>query len=230
MKTLGSVALAVDEALARDHGAGDVGFADLGHVEKLGVAEILRANVARDRNRRGVDDAAYQSLNQKAHLVQLHDGDVGSGIEIPHPEHGARQRIGRRPDAGDADPFALELLRRFDFWIDDEAVERLVENRAHEQCVGAAQIGADAGIGDRLGDGHFAGQERLERENAAGVYEFNIEAVFLKQARVVGDPRDRLIDGDCTVSQAQGRGFTGFGGRAPIDRKCEHTSNRYCHC
>ena len=108
------IALAVDEALARHHGAGDVGLADLGHVEKLGEAEILRANITRYRDRRRVDNAVDQALHQQAHLIELHDRDIGIRIQVPHFQHRARERIGCRADARDADPFAFQIRRRLD--------------------------------------------------------------------------------------------------------------------
>ncbi len=105
------VALAVDEALARDDGSRDVGFADLGHVEELGEAEIFRADITRDRDRRRIDDAVDQPLHEQAHFVELHDRYIGIGIQVPHFQHRARERVGRRADARDADPFALQIRR-----------------------------------------------------------------------------------------------------------------------
>ena len=98
-------------------------------------------------------------------------------------------------------------MRRLDFPVDDEAIERLVEDRAHEECVGAAQIGADASVGDRLRDGDFTGEQRLQRGDAAGVHEFDVEAMFLEMAGVVRDPRDRLVDGDGAVGETQSSWF-----------------------
>ena len=96
--------------------------------------------------------------------------------------------------------------------IDDETVERFVEDRAHEQRVRAAQVGTDAGIGNRLCDRDFAREERLQRQDTAGVNKLDVEAVFFKMAGVVGDPWNRLIDRDGAVSQPQWRGFAGFRG------------------
>ncbi len=98
------------------------------------------------------------------------------------------------------------------FGVDDETVERFVEDRAQEQRVGAAQVGTDAGIGDRLGDGDFAGEERLQRQNAAGVNQLDVQAVLLEVAGVVGNPGDRLVDRDGAVGQAQVCRFAGFSG------------------
>jgi len=83
-EALRRIALTIDKALARDQCSRDVGFADFRHVEELCVAEVLRANVAGNRNRCGVNYAIHQTLNQKSHFVQLHNGHVGRGIEVPH--------------------------------------------------------------------------------------------------------------------------------------------------
>lgn len=190
--------------------AGDVGLADLGHVEKLGIAQVLRANIARDRDRRGVDDAIDQTLHQQAHLVQLHDGHVRRRIEVPHFEHRPRQRVGCRTDTGNADAFSFQIRRRLDRWVDDEAVKRLVEDGAEKERIRAAQVSADAGVGDRLGDGDFAGEQGVKRGDAAGVNQLDLHPVLLEVAGVESDPRDRLIDGDGAVGDTQRSGFSGF--------------------
>jgi hypothetical protein len=73
-------------------------------------------------------------------------------------------------------------LRRFDLGVDDKAVERLVENCAHENGIGAAKIRAHGSICRRLHDRHFTRQQRLQRRDTAGVNQFEIDAVLFEMA------------------------------------------------
>jgi hypothetical protein len=63
-----------------------------------------------------------------------------------------------------------------------------------------------------LRDGHFAGEQRLQRRDTAGVDDFDIEAMFSKMAGFDGDPGNRLVDRDRAVGQAQRRELGGLGG------------------
>ena len=80
------------------------------------------------------------------------------GIKAPHLEHRPRESVRRRAESGHADSLALEILGRFDLGIDHEAIEGFVEYRAEENGVGAVQISADAGVGDRLGNHNLPGE------------------------------------------------------------------------
>ena len=62
------------------------------------------------------------------------------------------------------------------------------------------------------GENEAAREERLQRQDTAGVNKLDVEAVFFKMAGVVGEPWNSLIDRDGAVSQPQWREFAGFRG------------------
>ena len=176
MNRWANVSLSVDEAFSGDHGSGDVGLVDLGHIEELDEPQVLCPYVAWNRDRRRVDHPVGQPLDQKAHFIELNKRDIRRGIQAPHLEHRPGQSVRRRTESRHADSLAFEILGRFDLGIDHEAIEGFVEYRAEENSVGAVQIGADAGIGDRLGNRNFAGEQSLQGQYAAGMNQFERRA------------------------------------------------------
>jgi hypothetical protein len=163
------------------------------HVGKIGkgaVALIFGEEKSRLGQDRRIDAAFFQGRHHGGRRVYLDRLHVG-GIHVPAAQHDQQHQMRRRAEAGDTDFFAAEILRPFELVPSNDSLHALVDDGGDHDHVGAAQAGVDhaaTAAGEKL---HIARNQRAHpaRRCAAHHDDFRVDAVFLENSPVLGDPQ-----------------------------------------